>query len=74
VEEAVIYETYQCSLDNGLIEYGYCFKHEDRPDDSIFDLVLGAYNPAMPEAEASATKDWAEYEWAAEAIVVAAAP
>lgn len=67
----MIYETYQCSLRSGNIEYGYTFKLDEDSEDCEFDLVLGHGNPNDPFLSVAISTAFAQYEWAALAIICA---
>lgn len=69
-EPSMAYETYTCSLANGLLEYGYTFKAKHGTEDSLFDLVLGTMHVDRPEeVNAALEEKWASHAWAATAIV-----
>lgn len=68
---ALIHETYTCSLANGLVEWGFCFKKPDS-DDIEFDLVIDAATPDIATAE-RINADFARMEWAAHAVCADAA-
>ncbi len=67
---ALIHETYTCSLANGLVEWGFCFKKPES-DDIEFDLVIDAATPDVATPE-RINADFARMEWAAKAICAAA--
>lgn len=68
---ALIHETYTCSLANGTVEWGFCFKKPES-DDIEFDLVIDAATPDVATAE-RINADFARMEWAAKAVCAAAA-
>lgn len=71
----MIYETYTTTLANGGLEYGFCFKREAGQEDTCApDIVISQLGSAcVSRAETSITKDWAEWEWMAQAVCEAAA-
>lgn len=74
----MIYETYTCSMANGTIEYGFCFKQSEGDDDCCTDaeIVVGVtavITDANSDSErAKMRARWAEYEWMAQAVALAA--
>lgn len=68
---ALIHESYTCSLANGTVEWGFCFKKPES-DDIEFDLVIDAATPDVATAE-RINADFARMEWAAKAVCAAAA-
>jgi hypothetical protein len=65
----MIYETYMCAKSNGNTEYGFAFKADDS-EDTLFDLVLGETTSTN---EKFFSAEWEMHEWAAKAVVAAAA-
>lgn len=67
---ALIHETYTCSLADGTVEWGFCFKKPES-DDIEFDLVIDGALPDIATPE-RINADFARMEWAAKAICAAA--
>lgn len=63
------FSRYTCSLASGLIEYGFAFHLDESPDDTEFDLVLGAIKPGQSDIDDTLENAWTANEWAAIAIV-----
>lgn len=73
----MIYETYTCSMQDGTIEYGFCFKEKEGDDDCCTDaeIIIGFVNPlglTRTQVSRELRKGWKKYEWMAKAIVAAA--
>ena len=66
----IIYETYTCSKDHNMIEWGYCFKEEgfEEGDCVLDDMVLGEQDASTPGLIAKVEKSWDDNEHAARAI------
>lgn len=59
----MVYETYTCSKDHNMVEWGYCFKQAEGDDDCVLDdLVLGELDAHTPGFAALVEKSWADNE------------
>lgn len=74
----MIYQTYTCSMADGTVEYGFCFKDHDDADDCCLEaeIVVGVTGVLTNESRdaqlAEMRAGWAKHEWMAQAVVAAA--
>lgn len=72
----MIYQTYTCSMADGSIEYGFCFKNTDDDDDCCLEaeIIIGYVYPEKQGREKALRemrRKWHKYEWMAKAICAA---
>jgi hypothetical protein len=63
----MIFETYTCSMEKCMIEYGFTFKENEETEDTLFDMVLGTIK-AEGDFHARIENAWKENEKYARAV------